>query len=292
MRNSCCKALLLFLPLLTGCLFHTRKIPQAKPPSAILSAKADELVDRINQQYDAMQSLTATVELQLSKSNMHKGEQRDYTPIRSNILMRKPAMLRLLAFVPVVHTKLFDLASNGKTFKLLIPPQNKAYEGLNTVHKKSTNQVENLRPAVFLDSMVIHRIEPEDLYTVTAMSKTAVGANRKTLLEIPEYELSVFQKKEIGNELTPVRVIRFHREDLLPYEQDIYDAQGNLETQVSYADYQDFGGTKFPGSITIVRPLESYQISMTVEKVIMNQPLGDEQFDLKIPEGIAIKTLE
>lgn len=294
MKKFCINALsLLILPFLTtGCLVTKRKIPQAKPPATVLNAKADELVDRINQQYDAMQSLTATVELQLSKSNVRKGEASDFPSVRTNILMRKPNMLRLLAFLPIVRSKAFDLASDGKNFKLLVPSQNKAYEGLNASHKKSDNQFENLRPAIFYDSMMIHRVEANELYTETATAKTEVDEKRKTLLEVPEYELSIFQKKEVGNELTPVRVVRFHREDLLPYEQDIYDAQGNLETQVTYKDYQNFGSTtKFPGTVIIVRPLESYQITMTVEKLVLNQPLADDQFDLKIPDGTQIKTL-
>lgn len=295
MKNSFVKALfLLTLPFLTtGCLVTKRKIPQAKPPATILSAKAPELVDKINTRYDSIQTLNARVEIQYSSINKVKGEQKDVTPFSTVILMRKPAMLRVLGLLPVLHSRAFDLASNGSQFKLLIPPKNQAYEGSNTVTKPSKNAIENLRPAIFLDSLLIHRVEPDDLYTETATTKTAVDEKRKKLLEVPEYELSTFQRKTAGNELTPVRVVRFHREDLLPYEQDIYDAQGNIETQVTYSDYQTFGSTtKFPGTIVIARPLESYQITMTVEKVVLNQPLSDDQFELKFPEGIPVKVLQ
>ena len=86
-----------------------------------------------------------------------------------------------------------------------------------------------------------------------------------------------------------MRVITFRRDDLLPYQQDIYDNDGNLETQVDYANYQDFDSVSYPSTITIKRPLEDYQIVMTVDKVVENQTLTDDQFQIKIPEGTKIQ---
>lgn len=293
MRKFFTRTLVLTLPFLTtGCMVTKRKIPQAKPPAVVLNAKADDLIDKINHQYDTMKSLNATVQIQWSSINTIKGEQKDVTPFSAYILMRQPAMLRLIGFVPVIRTKAFDLASDGNRFKLVVPPKNLAYEGPTTLSKPSKNQMENLRPSVFLDSMLIHRVDADELYTVTAMSITAVDEKRKTLLEIPEYELSLFQRHPEGNELKKLRVIRFHREDLLPYEQDIYDEKGNLVTQVAYSEYQLFGTTSFPGTIVITRPLESGRITLTIQKVVSNQALTDDQFELKFPEGVPVKTLE
>ena len=46
--------------------------------------------------------------------------------------------------------------------------------------------------------------------------------------------------------LTPRRMVTFHREDLLPYEQDLYDSEGNLETHVTYAGYREAGTDNVP----------------------------------------------
>ena len=56
----------------------------------------------------------------------------------------------------------------------------------------------------------------------------------------------------------------------MPIEQDIYNADGDLETQVIYGPYQDFNGTQFPGTITINRVIDEYKITLTVEKVTLN----------------------
>jgi len=93
--------------------------------------------------------------------------------------------------------------------------------------------------------------------------------------------------------LTPVRVITIRRDDLLPYEQDLYDSEGELETQVTYANYRDFGTSKYPSTVTIRRPLEEYQIVLTVENVQENQSLSDDQFQIiNIPPGTETQHLE
>jgi outer membrane lipoprotein-sorting protein len=89
-----------------------------------------------------------------------------------------------------------------------------------------------------------------------------------------------------------VRVVTFRRDDLMPSQQDIYDSDGNLETQVNYTDYSDFDSVRFPSTITIKRPLEEYQIVLTVESVKENMTLKDDQFQITLPEETKIKKLE
>jgi len=204
-------------------------------------------------------------------------------------------MLRVYGRVPVIGTRAFDMVSNGKDFTLWIPSKNLAFKGANTVSKKSANPLENLRPGFFLDAIIVQGLEPDDLYSVVADSETVEDAARKHLFTVPEYILSISRHKLASNQLRPVRVITFHREDLLPYQQDLYDAEGNLETQVTYSAYQDFGGSKYPSRVVIKRPLEDIQVVLTVDKVVenpKNPPLTGDEFVLKLTEGTQIQRLE
>jgi hypothetical protein len=92
--------------------------------------------------------------------------------------------------------------------------------------------------------------------------------------------------------LIPERVIHFDRVDLQPYEVDIYDKDGDPETEAVYGPLQTFGDQKFPGTVTIKRPLEEYQILITVQKLKVNLQLDDQTFELKIPEGAQVQTLQ
>jgi outer membrane lipoprotein-sorting protein len=290
-RRAATAALALPL-LLTGCLFTTRKLPVPRGPGVTQSASGDELVARVNQRWDAIQSLNVTVEIRASVTKSQQGVARDYTSIRGHILMRKPELMRVLGQVPVLGTRAFDMASDGKDFTLLIPSKSTAYKGPNTPSKNPAGGLENMRPSLFFDAMAVRGIAPDDEYTKSADSDTVMDASKKHLLIIPEYNLSVMHRIPGSHELRLARVIHFHREDLLPYQQDLYDDQNNLETQVIYGRYADYGDNRYPSTVTIKRPLEEYQVVLTVIKVTMNMPLSDDQFQIKIPEGTKIQTLQ
>jgi hypothetical protein len=282
----------LCLPVLTGCLSHTRKLQTPTMPSVVLSADAQQLVSNVNKQYDGIQSMSATVEFQASVGGEQKGKITDYTSFRGYIRLRKPEMLRVLGLLPVLSTRAFDLASDGSTFKLWIPHENKAIEGSNTVGKPSPKPLENMRPYIFFDSLLIHSIGTDELVSLTTDTKTVLDPNQKQLLLQPEYALGVFRHQADSNVLVPVRVIHVNRVDLLPSGEDIYDKDGNIQTQAVYGPYQSFGNFRYPGKITIKRPLEEYQIVVTFKEVTINQPLEDNQFQLKIPDGTQIQKLQ
>jgi len=296
MKSIGCRAsaAILVLPvlLLSGCMFSTRKLPVPKVPLVVHSATPDELVAQLNQRWAALNSLNATVDIQASQLKTKEGVAKDYTTFRGIILMRKPGMLRVLGRVPVLGTRMFDMVSDGKNFTLWIPSRNKAVKGSNALKKKSLSQVENMRPGFFFDAMAVQGLAPDDLYSVVSDSETVEDAARKHLYTVPEYILSISRRKPGSQQLTPVRVITFTRDDLLPYQQDLFDSDGNLETQVIYTNYRDFDAGKYPSTITIKRPLEEYQIVLTVEKVAENIALTDDQFQIKIPEGTLIQQLE
>jgi hypothetical protein len=139
---------------------------------------------------------------------------------------------------------------------------------------------------------VVRGVEPDELYSVTADSETIEDPAKKHLLITPEYVLNIMRQRPGSKQLTPVRVVTFDRDDLLPYQQDVYDSDGNLETQVFYAGYRDFGGVKYPSIITIKRPLEASQLILSVQTVNQNQTLKDDQFQVAIPPGTEIKNLD
>lgn len=295
MRPACRRvaAAALAFPLffLSGCLWTTRKLPIPKAPAITQTVTPDELVDRLNERWNALDTLVATVQIQASVMKTQKGEARDYTSFPGHILFRKPEHLRVLGQVPVLGTKMFDMASDGSRFTLLVPSRNTAFEGPNELTHKSTNAVENMRPGFFLDAMVVRGLSPEDVYEVAADTDIIEDTARKHLTLVPEYVLSVIRPNPHGKRQTLERVIHFHRDDLLPYQQDLYDAQGNLETEVTYGRYADYGDNHFPSTVTIKRPLEEYQVVLTVQKVERNLKLGDSQFQFTIPPDTKIQTL-
>jgi outer membrane lipoprotein-sorting protein len=278
--------------LLAGCsLFPTtRKLPLPKAPGVTQAATADELVAQLNQRWAAVDSLTATVEIRATELKNKEGVEEDFPSCRGFILMRKPGMLRVVG--QYFSVRIFDMASDGKTFTLVVPKRNIAFTGSDGVKGKSPNPMYNLRPDFFFDAMMVRGLAPDDFYSRMGDTETIEDAARKHLSLMPEYVLSITRHNAGSRNDTPVRVITFHRDDLLPYQQDLYDGSGNLETEVLYTKYADFGKSRYPSVVTIKRPQEGIQIVMTVERVIENPKLTDEQFQIKMPDGVKVQTLE
>ena len=115
--------------------------------------------------------------------------------------------------------------------------------------------------------------------------------HHKTETIEPDYNLSVL-KKTSGNVLHVQRVVRINRVTMLPYQQDIYDDKGEIVTEATYEDYQTYGCQQFPAMITIRRPLDEYSLKIEVTKLTLNQAFEADEFELTIPPGTKVQTLQ
>ena len=278
--------------LLSGCAYFIptkRHLPMPIAPTNVQTATSEELVKRLNQRWDAVNTLTATVEITATETKTSQGLETDLPACRGFILMRKPKLLRV--FGTFFGEEIFDMASDGTRFTLVMPTKNIAIEGSNTVTVKSANPLENLRPDFFLDALVVRGLDADNEYMVTNDTETVEDAAKKHLYTMPEYVLNVMRAKA-GKEQQPIRVITFHRDDMLPYDQDVYDSNGSLETQIFYSNYAEFTAGKYPSKITINRPQEGIQLVLSVERVEENVTLPDSQFQAKIPDGTKVQQLK
>jgi outer membrane lipoprotein-sorting protein len=289
-RSGCAAALALSL-LLAGCsLFPTTRHLPVPRPATVQSATPQELVNQLNQSWDALNSMTAKVEIQATVTKTAQGVENDEPTIRAIIVMGKPNKLRVVG--TDFALKIFDMASNGSRLTLYMPTEKLAFEGASSSKEKDPDHpFYSLRPDFFLDAIAVRGLDPGNEYMVEGDSETIEDPSRKHLYIEQEYTLSVMQPKA-GPEKLPRRVITFHRDDMLPYDQDVYDSEGNLETQIRYSNYEEFGTVKYPSKITIKRPQEGIQLVLTVDEVQKNVPVTEDQFELKIPEGTTIKQLK
>ena len=290
-RQVCAAALALPI-LLSGCSYFIptkRHLPVPKAPPIVQTATPDQLVQQLNQRWNAIETLTATVEVYATETKSSEGLAKDFPSCRGFILMRKPKMLRVVG--TYFGVKIFDMGSNGDQFTLVIPSKNLAIEGTSAVTEKSANPLENLRPDFFLDAIAVRGLDPDDQYMVTSDTETVEDAAKKHLYTEPEYVLNVMHRKS-GHELLPDRTITFHRDDMLPYDQFVYNSEGVLETQIYYSNYTTFSAGKYPAKVTIKRPQEGIQLVLSVERVEENVNLPASQFDVTVPKGDTIKNLK
>ena len=261
-------------------------------PAVVMTATAGQLVKVVNDRCNEIHSLSAIVEFQLTEGGPRKGKEQTFTSFSGYILQRKPGALRVAGYLPFVPLPAFDMATNGEFFKLWIPRRNKVFEGSNAVTKESSNPLENFRPSVFADSLLVGCISPDDLVTLTSETRTELDAKTKQPTIAPDYDLTVVRRKGNTQELIPERVIPFSRTDLQLYQEDMYDTEGAIQTTAMYGPMQTFGQQKFPAAVTIKRPLEELQILITIQKLTVNSSIADDKFELKTPEAAVIQKLD
>lgn len=283
-RTLAALALLSLLAGGTGCLFRTRVAEMRTSTAKLETATRQELIDRINTQAAKIKTLNATVDIATSVGGEKKGKVTDYEEIRGYILVRKPDMLRMIGLFPIVRNKAFDMVSQGNQFELSIPAKNKFYVGHNNVVHPAANPLENLRPQVIYSALLLPDIDPANTIAVLEDSTEIIyDAKNKKNLEQPDYVIDIIQRT--GDQWYLARKIIFDRANLVPHQQIIYDQTGAVATDVTYQVYQDFNGVSFPNVIQINRPQEEYSIRLTVVKLVINEPLRDDQFALQQPAG-------
>lgn len=278
------------LPL-TGCLFRTHKIEQPIDVVQLQTASQQQLIDFINSQAAAIQSMQATVDIDTTVGGVKKGKVTDYEEIRGYVLARKPAMLRMIGLLPIVRNKAFDMVSDGQAFKLWIPPKNRFVIGRNdVVIPNPTQAFENVRPQHIYDALLLRQIDPQTEIAVMENDTKVVNEAKNRQVTRGDYIIDVVRKTDGGWLLS--RKIIFNRADLLPSRQLLYDDQGNVITNARYGKYKDDKGMKFPWQIEIARPRDEYDITLNIVKLDLNQPLQDDKFILDQPVGAEVIDLD
>ncbi len=278
---------------LTGCFSTTRVVQKTQAPEVYRSAPVEVLEKEISDRDSAIKTLTASVLITASTGGGKEGKVTEYTSFKGYIFVRKPRDLRVILQLPVIGSRALDMVSNGEHFTLLIPPKNRAIEGSNQVTKPSKNGLENLRPAVFFDSLLVPGVNSDEFVALTESTRVMqVAHRRQEAIEEPDYDLAVMKQKS-GNIMQRLRTVHISRVDMLPFQQDIYDDQGRVVTSALYDKYQDFNGQQFPMLITIQRPLDEYTLKVEITKLVLNDTLEDDQFEVpKIPAGYTVQKME
>src|SRR5713226_6461336 len=138
----------------------TKLPPQVRP--VVRDATRDELLDKYNEIARAVKSVNATVELKPTAGSKYSGIIEEYHDVKAFILARRPAQIRVIGQAPVVGTTIFDMASDGETFRVSIPSKSKFLIGPVAVEHAGSKPIENLRPQHLLDALLWPEIRKEE----------------------------------------------------------------------------------------------------------------------------------
>src|SRR5882757_3829965 len=92
----------LILLLTTGCVSHVRIVQNTYPPTKAINTSLEDLNEKLNTAYDAIQSLTISANFVVGTGGNSTGKVTEYTPFKGYILLRKPRDLRVILLVPII----------------------------------------------------------------------------------------------------------------------------------------------------------------------------------------------
>ena len=194
---------------------------------------------------------------------------------------QQPAWLRATGVAPPAGVRLFDMASDGREFRLLAPDHDKMtlFVGPAWSQPDFTAGALNLRPQEFLDALrwgegklMLGRSAP-------------VAANKG--IETLEIDLPPRGGKNVTGKL------RFDLTKGTVSSLTIYDAEGLLISDIHYADWrlmsQQSGQTDegcFPRRVQVIHEAEDFQIDIRFLEMTLNPPLDRAAFRISVPRGI------
>ncbi len=266
----------------------TKVIPAATRPVA-KEATEEDLLDRYNTLARNVQALDATVELKTTTGSAYNGVINEYHEVKAFVLAARPSYIRMVGQVPVVGKTIFDMASDGRSFQVSIPPRNKFLEGPVALTRQSDNPIENLRPQHLTEAL----LWPEILKEESVLLEEANDESGRY------YVLTVLRG---GYKTEILRKVWFDRADLNMVRLASYGPKGVLLSDVRYSDWQPVdasaagtssaagGNTRqeYPRNIHIDRTRDEYQLNMGIKKIVLNEPLEADRFTLAPPAGIEI----
>jgi outer membrane lipoprotein-sorting protein len=280
-------ALILILGLISSsCLYtkrvilrHGKKVTAHTAPK-LLTATRDELIARIANLYNAINSFQATVDMTPSVGSVYTGEITEIKDVRAHILFRKPASIFILGQYPVVPITAFIMVSDGMNFRVSLPSKNLFEVGANSAPPVSKNKLENLRPVTFLSSMLIRPADPTEM---TGLVDATDEDNALYIL--------YFGKMGSNGDFRFTRGVWFDRIDLSIVRQVVYDDSGATVSDTRYSKWQPYNGVTFPAHIDINLPQDQYGVVLEMVDMQMNLPVTDDKFVLNQPEGSQLKVI-
>jgi hypothetical protein len=279
------KAAIVFLTLLStsACLVRRAAIrPGVRHPGPLLTASKEQLIARIHDASDPIESFLMNASLSASVLNASKGMVTEYAAIDGYILFHRPAEIRIVGKVPMWPETILDMVSHENRFQVYLPRKNLLLVGEGSAPGNSSNALENLRPDAFLTSVTIPPPDPETSLTVVEGDTNQTEAM---------YILLILDRGA-DRELRLARSVYFDRYSLRIAEQRTFDPSGSLTGDARYSAWKTYQGIPYPSHIDIQRIRENCEIQLTVLSMKMNPANATpDKFAFQTPPGATVRRL-
>ena len=254
---------------------QTHRIPASEQALPAKTASLEELVQAVNDAAQKIQALKLTVIYQLTGGSINSGEISNYRETDGFVLAQRPAWIRLIG--QAFKVKVFDMVSDGKQFRIYVPPKNKFIVGPTDQEIKGRKDVPiHLRPQHIFQALLIDPLSAEPSQDMRVLEEEQEGKHKY-------YVISIIgpAKEGVGMLQRKIWIDRF---DLRLVRQRFYE-NGRTASEIVYREFKSFQGGEYASVIDFTRPQEDYSLRLKISKAVINETLRDDQFALAQPEG-------
>src|SRR5882757_3885977 len=202
---------------------HTRLAPSQIPVAK--DATREELLEAYNLIARNTKTLNAAVVLKPTAGSKYSGVIDEYHEVKAFLLASRAAEIRVIGQAPVIGTTVFDMASDGETFRVSIPSKKKFLVGQVAGERISSKPIENLRPQHLLDALLWPEIRKEESVALREFN----DENARY------YVLTVLRG---GYQVEVLREIWFDRSDLQVKRMQTFGPKGLLVSDVHLGAWQ------------------------------------------------------
>jgi hypothetical protein len=284
----------------TGCGIISPKRAD-KTPTLLKTEDAEkaDLLKEVNR-FASVNSMRAKMDLKFEDNSFAQfGNKEVYRAADGEVVVQRPAKIRLTVQLPVIKTDVAQMTSDGEHFRVAIlqdggsgkykkfvkgtnnADYSKLQKTLSSSESESGKEVQqnvsafaNLRPQHFTDAMLVRPVDEVNVYTHSTIfqveedeTQPAKSPLRKVVRGY--YLLDEFVK-DAGGDLTIARRFWFDRVGGIRLaRQQIFDKKGEIDSDITYgkegnlSDKAEF--KRLPLQIQVTRPKEKYAMKLTYQ---------------------------
>ncbi len=247
------------------------------------SFSAQELVAAYNAQAALVHTLQASTVLRLQVGTELKSSMRDARPFPASFKFKAPSSMRLTGVVPFSSRRSFDMASDGREFRLLVPDGDamRFIVGPIDAPANSPNPRENIRPQSILEAVFLL---PAKLAPRSDSSASKSKQGKAIQVELTTSTGS-HQNAQLEFDVRNGNLARISLED----------NKGQPATEVVYSDWQTVSPSEnsdrlvcLPRQMLVTEQKPNRELEIKFLSVEVNAPIMPSQFQLIPPHGIHV----
>jgi hypothetical protein len=245
--------------------------------------KAEELLNAYNAQAALVHSLQASTMLRTQGGAELTQSLRDSRPFPASLLFKAPAAVHVTGLVPFSSRRSFDMASDGREFRLLVPDKNamRLIIGPVDAPANSPNPREDIRPNWILEAIFLL---PAKLANRAAAFYPKDRRQRSLEVELTT-SAGKRQQAHLEFDLQTGDLARMNLED----------EKGQTATEIVYSDWQNAPSVGseprqvcFPRRMLVTEFKQNRELEIKFLNVELNSRFTPSQFQVNSPPGIRV----